>query len=81
MPPPTDRARWFPEKVDPHRGALRASVQRALPGVRAVDIVVHDSLLRLWTARASRPIGGDRPFFKIVRPARGTDPKRNLSSS
>jgi RNA polymerase sigma-70 factor (ECF subfamily) len=59
MPPPTDQARWFTEEVDPHRGALRAYVQRAFPGVRDVDDVVQDSLLRLWTARAF--------LFKIAR--------------
>lgn len=28
MPPPADQARWFSEEADPHRGALRAHVQR-----------------------------------------------------
>jgi RNA polymerase sigma-70 factor (ECF subfamily) len=60
MPPPTDQARWFTEEVDPHRGALRAYVKRAFPGVRDVDDVVQDSLLRIWTTRASRQIGGAR---------------------
>ena len=68
MPPPTDQARWFTEEVDPHRGALRAYVQRAFPGVRDVDDVVQDSLLRIWTTRASRQIGCARAFlFKIAR--------------
>ena len=68
MPPPTDQARWFSEEVDPHRAALRAYVQRAFPGVRDVDDVVQDSLLRLWTARAGRQIGCARAFlFKIAR--------------
>ncbi len=66
MPPPTDQARWFTGEVDPHSGALRAYVQRAFPGVRDVDDVVQDSLLRIWTARTSRQIGCARPLFTIV---------------
>ena len=68
MPPPTDQARWFSEEVDPHRSASRAYVQRAFPGVRDVDDVVQDSLLRIWTTRASRQIGCARPLFTIVCP-------------
>ena len=68
MPSPIDRARWFSEEVDPHRGALRAYVQRAFPGVRDVDDVVQDSLLRIWTASAGRQISCARAFlFKIAR--------------
>ena len=68
MPPPTDRDRWFSEEVDLHRGALRAYAQRAFPGVRDVDDVVQDSLLRIWTAFAGRQIGCARAFlFKIAR--------------
>ena len=81
MPPPTDQARWFTEEVDPHRSALRASVQRAFPGVRDVDDVVQDSLLRIWTARASRQIGCARPLFTIVRPELEADLKENIPSS
>jgi RNA polymerase sigma factor (sigma-70 family) len=68
MPPQPDHARWFSEEVDPHRAALRAYVQRAFPGVRDVDDVVQDSLLRIWTTRASRQIGCARAFlFRIAR--------------
>ena len=68
MPPHTDQARWFAEEVRPHRGALRAYLQRAFPGVRDVEDVVQDSLLRIWTARAGRQIGCARAFlFKIAR--------------
>ena len=78
MPPPTDQARWFTEEVDPHRSALRASVQRAFPGVRDVDDVVQDSLLRIWTTRASRQIGCARPLFTIVCPELGADLKEKI---
>jgi RNA polymerase sigma factor (sigma-70 family) len=68
MPSPTDQSRWYSEEVHPHCGALRAYVQRAFPGVRDVDDVVQDSLLRIWTARAGRQIGCARAFlFKIAR--------------
>jgi RNA polymerase sigma-70 factor (ECF subfamily) len=68
MPPRTDQARWFSEEVNPHRGALRDYVRRAFPGVRDVDDVVQDSLLRIWAARAHRQIGCARAFlFKIAR--------------
>ncbi|MDB6167545.1 MAG: polymerase, sigma-24 subunit, subfamily [Verrucomicrobia bacterium] len=67
-PPHSDHERWFSEEVHPHRGALRSYVQRSFPGVRDVDDVVQDSLLRIWTARASRQIGCARAFlFKIAR--------------
>ena len=76
MPHPTDQARWFAEEVDPHRSASRADVQRAFLGVRTVDDVVQDSLLRIWTARARRQIGCARPLFTIVRPALEADLRR-----
>ena len=76
MPHPTDQARWFAEEVYPHRSASRAYVQRAFPGVRDVDDVVQDSLLRIWTARASRQIGCARPLFTIVRPELEADLRR-----
>ena len=78
MPPPTDQARWFAEEAEPHRGALRAYVQRAFPGVRDVDDVVQDSLLRISNARASRQIGCARPLFTIVRPELGADLKEKI---
>jgi len=68
MPSHTERARWFAEEVHPHRFALRAYVRRSFPGMRDVDDVVQDSLLRIWTTRASRQIGCARAFlFKIAR--------------
>lgn len=68
MPPHTDRTRWFDEEVHPHRGDLHDYVRRSFPGVRDVDDVVQDSLLRIWTARAGRQIGCARAFlFKIAR--------------
>ena len=78
MPPPTDQARWFTEEVDPHRSASRADVQRAFPGVRDVDDVVQDSLLRIWTARASRQIGCARALFTIVCPELEADLKEKI---
>jgi len=78
MPPPTDQARWFAEEADPHRSASRAYVQRAFPGVRDVDDVVQDSLLRIWTARTSRQIGCARPLFTIVCPELGADLKEKI---
>lgn len=62
MPLYTDHARWFSEEVDPHRGALRAYVQHTFPDVRDADDVIQDSLLRIWTARASRQIVTGRWF-------------------
>lgn len=66
--PRTEQSRWFHEEVHPHSGALRDYVRRSFPGVRDVDDVVQDSLLRIWTARAGRQIGCARAFlFKIAR--------------
>ena len=78
MPHPTDQARWFAEEVDPHRGALRAYVQRAFPGVRDVDDVVQDSLLCIWTNHASRQIGCARALFTIVCPELEADLKEKI---
>lgn len=76
LPPPAETlslpegnlSRWFAEEVRPHSGDLRSYLQRAFPGVRDVDDVVQDSLLRIWTVRAVRHIGCARSFlFKVAR--------------
>ncbi len=68
MPPQLDQARWFAEEVRPHIGDLHAYVRRSFPGVRDVDDVVQDSLVRIWIAWAGRRIESARPFlFKIAR--------------
>jgi RNA polymerase sigma factor (sigma-70 family) len=81
LPPDPALSRWFAEEVHPHRGALHAYVERAFPGVRDVEDVVQDSLLRAWTARAARQIGCARAFlFKIAR-HRAIDELRRGSAS
>lgn len=61
-----DQARWFAEEVEPHGGALRSYLCRSFPGVRDVDDLVQESFLRIWTARAARPILCARAFlFRI----------------
>ncbi len=66
--PDGNLSQWFAEEVRPHSGDLRSYLQGAFPGVRDVDDVVQDSLLRIWTVRAARHIGCARSFlFKIAR--------------
>ncbi len=78
MPPPTDQARWFSEEVHPHDTQLKAYLRGAFPTVRDVDDVVQDSLLRIWTARASRQIGCARALFTIVCPELEADLKEKI---
>lgn len=76
MPPHIDQnplpapipARWFAEEVQPHEASLRAYMRGAFPMVRDVDDVVQESFLRIWRARAARPISSARGFlFQIAR--------------
>jgi RNA polymerase sigma-70 factor (ECF subfamily) len=55
-------------EVHPHESSLRAYLHGAFPGVRDVDDVVQESLLRTWCARASQPIRSARSFlFQVAR--------------
>ena len=63
-----DSARWFADEVQPHEPHLRSYLQGRFPAVRDVDDVVQESYLRIWRARASRPIESARAFlFTIAR--------------
>lgn len=68
MPPPTEQARWFAEEVQPHDASLRSYVRGAFPTVHDVEDVVQESYLRIWRAKAQRPIGATKSFlFQIAR--------------
>jgi len=66
--PSADLPRWFNEEVHRHESALRAYLHGSFPAVRDVDDVVQESYLRIWQARAARPIHSARGFlFRIAR--------------
>ena len=75
MSPPTtdhprvaDHSRWFAEEVHPHDATLRGYLRGSFPTVRDVDDVVQESYLRIWKARAGRPILSAKAFlFRVAR--------------
>ncbi len=61
-------SQWFAAEVHPHEPALRGYLRGSFPAVRDVDDVVQESFLRIWRARAARPISSARGFlFQIAR--------------
>lgn len=65
---PASPARWFEEQVHPHGAQLRAWLRGAFPAVRDVDDVVQESYLRVWKARAARPVASAKSFlFSVAR--------------
>ncbi len=65
---PASPARWFEEQVHPHGAQLRAWLRGTFPAVRDVDDVVQESYLRVWKARAARPIASAKSFlFSVAR--------------
>jgi RNA polymerase sigma-70 factor (ECF subfamily) len=66
--PVQDRTRWFADEVQPHEPQLKSYLKGSFPGVRDVDDVVQESLLRVWQARAARPIASAKSFlFSVAR--------------
>lgn len=66
--PAVDQHRWFKEEVQPHAPLLRAHLRNAFPGVRDVDDVVQESFLRVWQAKAARPVHSAKAFlFRVGR--------------
>jgi RNA polymerase sigma-70 factor (ECF subfamily) len=66
--PPSDQARWFAQEVQPHDAALRGYLRATFPWMHDVDDVVQESYLRIWKARASRPVQSARAFlFAVAR--------------
>lgn len=66
--PPPEQHRWFKEEVHPHDAHLKSWLRGRFPSVRDAEDVVQDSYLRIWKARASRPIADAKSFlFTIAR--------------
>lgn len=64
----TRELRWFAEEVLPHGAQLKAYLRNAYPSVRDVDDFVQESYLRIWKAKAGRPIQSAKAFlFQIAR--------------
>lgn len=67
-PPGADQSRWFTEEVHAHDAPLKAYLRGAFPSVQDVDDVVQESYLRIWKAKAIRPIGYAKGFlFAVAR--------------
>ena len=68
-PDPTrDRSAWFADEVQPHGPQLKSYLKGSFPGVRDVDDVVQESFLRVWQARAVRPVASAKSFlFSVAR--------------
>lgn len=67
-PPDPERSHWFAEQVQPHDAQLKAYLRGSFPSVRDVDDVVQESYLRVWRARAARPIQSVKAFlFSVAR--------------
>lgn len=66
--PVADQARWFSEEVHAHDTSLKLYLRGSFPAIRDVDDVVQESYLRIWRARADRPIQCARAFlFRVAR--------------
>lgn len=63
-----DPARWFHDEIHAHDSQLKAYLRGSFPAVRDVEDVVQESYLRIWRARASRPIESAKAFlFRVAR--------------
>lgn len=66
--PARDETLWFTNHVQPHETRLKSYLRGSFPGVRDVDDLVQESLLRVWRARARRPIASAKSFlFSVAR--------------
>lgn len=65
---PTEQEKWFSNEVHAHDGQLKAYLRGSFPAVRDVDDIVQESYLRVWKARAVRPIQSAKAFlFTVAR--------------
>jgi len=63
-----DQTRWFSDEVHRHDASLKAYLRGAFPSVRDVEDVVQESYLRIWVARAAKPVTSARAFlFTVAR--------------
>jgi RNA polymerase sigma factor (sigma-70 family) len=66
--PRAEDATWFKAEVHPHDGLLKNYLRAKYPAVRDVDDVVQESYLRIWKAKANRPIASAKAFlFEVAR--------------
>lgn len=66
--PAPERTRWFTDEVHPHGPRLKSYLRGTYPAVRDVDDVVQESFLKVWQARAARPIASAKSFlFSVAR--------------
>lgn len=65
---PADATQWFNQEVHPHGSQLKAHLRNSFPSIRDLDDVVQESYLRVWRAKAVRPIQSAKAFlFKVGR--------------
>ncbi|MBI5382328.1 MAG: sigma-70 family RNA polymerase sigma factor [Opitutae bacterium] len=63
-----ESSRWFLEEVRPHESSLRSYLHHAYPSLPDVDDLVQESYLRIWKARAGRPVASAKAFlFRVAR--------------
>jgi len=65
-PRPSDHFLWFSEEVHCHEPSLRAYLKSSFPAVRDVEDVLQESYLRIWKARAARPINSAKAFLFVI---------------
>jgi RNA polymerase sigma factor (sigma-70 family) len=66
--PEVEDARWFIEEIHPHERSLRSYIKGSFPAMADVDDVLQESYLRVWRARAARPIQSAKAFlFRVAR--------------
>ncbi|HEY9250672.1 MAG TPA: RNA polymerase sigma factor [Rariglobus sp.] len=77
----SEKNRWFTEEVCPHEASLRSYLAGRFPAVRDVDDVVQESFVRIWKARAERPILSARAFLFTAAKHVALDGLRRLRRS
>jgi RNA polymerase sigma factor (sigma-70 family) len=61
--PPSEKARWFSQHVEPYDGALRAYLSKRFPGLPDHDDVVQETYARTWRAQESRRLTYVKAFL------------------
>lgn len=79
--PSAEQLRWFAEEVQPHDRQLKAYLRSSFPAFGDVDDLVQESYLRIWKARAIKPIISAKAFlFRVARNIALDRVRRNLTS-
>lgn len=67
VPSAPESVRWFNDEVHAHDSQLKAYLRGSFPTVHDIDDVVQESYLRIWKARAAKPIQSAKAFlFRVA---------------